>query len=107
MLDPNFWQDQNNSKNIIKEKKLFEDLLNTQNDSISKLSDLNDLYELAEDEENQSVKEEILENIKDLKKLVKKNEIKCFLSNDADSLDCYIEIHAGAGGTESQDWQRC
>ena len=28
----------------------------------------------------------------------------CFLSNDADSLDCYIEIHAGAGGTESQDW---
>jgi len=36
--------------------------------------------------------------------LVKKNEIKCFLSNEADSLDCYIEIHAGAGGTESQDW---
>ena len=35
---------------------------------------------------------------------VKKNEIKCFLSNEADSLDCYIEIHAGAGGTESQDW---
>ena len=31
-------------------------------------------------------------------------EIKCFLSNEADVLDCYIEIHAGAGGTESQDW---
>ena len=35
---------------------------------------------------------------------MKKNEIKCFLSNEADILDCYIEIHAGAGGTESQDW---
>ena len=35
---------------------------------------------------------------------MKKNEIKCFLSNEADSLNCYIEIHAGAGGTESQDW---
>tara|TARA_Y100000741_G_scaffold151988_1_gene114723 strand:+ start:647 stop:1438 length:792 start_codon:yes stop_codon:yes gene_type:complete len=35
---------------------------------------------------------------------VKQNEIKCFLSHEADSLDCYIEIHAGAGGTESQDW---
>ena len=35
---------------------------------------------------------------------VKKNEIKCFLSNEADSFDCYVEIHAGAGGTESQDW---
>jgi len=34
----------------------------------------------------------------------KKTEIKCFLSNEADTLDCYIEIHAGAGGTESQDW---
>ena len=35
---------------------------------------------------------------------LKKNEIRCFLSNEADPLDCYIEIHAGAGGTESQDW---
>ena len=34
----------------------------------------------------------------------KKNETKCFLSNETDSLDCYVEIHAGAGGTESQDW---
>ena len=37
-------------------------------------------------------------------KKAKKNETKCFLSNESDSLDCYIEIHAGAGGTESQDW---
>ena len=36
--------------------------------------------------------------------MVRKNEIKCFLSNEADALNCYIEIHAGAGGTESQDW---
>ncbi len=47
---------------------------------------------------------EITKNIKDLKKIAKNNEIKCFLSNEVDSLDCYIEIHAGAGGTESQDW---
>jgi len=42
--------------------------------------------------------------IKNLRKLAKKNEINCFLSNESDSFDCYIEIHAGAGGTESQDW---
>ena len=104
MLDANFWQDKNNSKNIIKEKKLYEDLLNTHKVSIEKLSDLDDLSELALEEENQTVQKEILQNIKDLRILVKKNEIKCFLSNEADSLDCYIEIHAGAGGTESQDW---
>jgi peptide chain release factor 2 len=104
MLEADFWQDKNNSKNTIKEKKLYEDLLNTQKDSIDKLSDLNDLNELALEEENQDVQKEIIQNIKDLRELVKKNEIKCFLSNEADSLDCYIEIHAGAGGTESQDW---
>ena len=35
---------------------------------------------------------------------MKKNEVKCFLSKETDSFDCYLEIHAGAGGTESQDW---
>ena len=104
MLDANFWQDKNISKNIVKEKKLFEDLINSHNNSIEKLKDFDDLYELAVEENNQIVEKEILQNIKDLRILVKKNEIKCFLSNEADSLDCYIEIHAGAGGTESQDW---
>ena len=104
MLDADFWQDKNNSKKLVKEKKLFEDLLNSQNNSIKKLSDLNDLYELAVEEQNISLQEEILSNLTDLRILVKKNEIKCFLSNEADPLDSYIEIHAGAGGTESQDW---
>ncbi len=68
------------------------------------MRDLNDIYQLAIDEDNMSVKNEIFENIKDLSIKVKKNEIKCFLSNETDSSDCYVEIHAGAGGTESQDW---
>ena len=65
---------------------------------------MNDLYQLALEENNQNIQNEVLKNIIDLRSLVKKNEIKCFLSNEADALDCYIEIHAGAGGTESQDW---
>ena len=104
MLEENFWQDKNNSQNIIKKKKLFEDLINSHNSSIEKLKDLDDLNELALEENNLTVQKELIENIKDLRIIIKKNEIKCFLSNEADSLDCYIEIHAGAGGTESQDW---
>ena len=104
MLDANFWQDKINSQKIIKEKKFYEDLINTHKDSIDKLKDFNELYVLAVEENNVDVKNDIFENIKELKKEVKKNEIKCFLSNEVDSLDCYIEIHAGAGGTESQDW---
>ena len=104
MLEANFWQDKDNSKKAIKEKKLFEDLINTYKISIEKLSDLDDLSELALEEKNDSLQKELLLNIKELRTLVKKNEIKCFLSNEADALDCYVEIHAGAGGTESQDW---
>ena len=104
MLEADFWQDKNRSQNIIKEKKLFEDLINSYKNSVEQLSDLDDLHHLAEEEKNEVVQSEIIQNIKDLGKAAKKNEIKCFLSNEADSLDCYIEIHAGAGGTESQDW---
>ena len=104
MLEANFWQDKNHSQRIIKEKKLYEELTNSFRDSQEKLKDLDDLIELAIEEKNLLVQNEILQNLKELKSNVKKNEIKCFLSNEADSLDCYIEIHAGAGGTESQDW---
>ncbi len=62
------------------------------------------MFNLASEENNQIILDDISSNLKELKKTVKRNEIKCFLSNEADTLDCYIEIHAGAGGTESQDW---
>ncbi len=104
MLKADFWQDKSNSQKIVKEKKLYEDLINSYDQSIIKLQDLNDLYELAIEENNISIQKEVIKNIKELRRIVKKNEIKCFLSNEADSFDCYVEIHAGAGGTESQDW---
>ena len=104
MLEKNFWHDKSKSKSILKEKKLFEDLIDSHNNSIKELKDLDDLYKLAVEDGNKVVQTESFQNVKILRDLVKKNEIRCFLSNEADSLDCYIEIHAGAGGTESQDW---
>ena len=104
MLDANFWQDKANSNKVIKEKKFYEELTNSFENSIKSLDDLDDLYKLAKEENNQNIQNEVFENIKGLRNVVKKNEINCFLSNEADVLDCYIEIHAGAGGTESQDW---
>ena len=104
MLDANFWQDKSGSTKILKEKKLFENLIKSYETSLNKLNDLDDLNKLAIEENNINIQGEIFDNIKELRKLVKKNEIKCFLSNESDSFDSYIEIHAGAGGTESQDW---
>ena len=104
MLEANFWQDKSNSQKVVKEKKFFEDLINSLNSSVEKLNDFEDLNELALEENNSEVQGEIIQNIKQLRSEIKKSEIKCFLSSEADPLDCYIEIHAGAGGTESQDW---
>ena len=104
MLEANFWQDKNNSQKVVKEKKFYEDLITSLNTSVQKLKDFNDLNELALEENNSDIQVEIMQNIKILRSEIKKSEIKCFLSSEADPLDCYIEIHAGAGGTESQDW---
>ena len=57
MLDANFWQDKDNSKKVIKEKKLYEDLVNSLNQSIQKLNDFDDLNELALEENNLAVQE--------------------------------------------------
>ena len=104
MLETDFWQDKVNSQKIVKEKKLFENLINSFNQSNIQLKDLDELYQLALEENNIDIQKEVSQNILNLRANVKTNEIKCFLSNETDSLDVYIEIHAGAGGTESQDW---
>ncbi len=59
---------------------------------------------MGKEESNNEIIEDCLKKIEDIQKKIKKNEINCFLSGENDSLDIYLEIHAGAGGTESQDW---
>ena len=104
MLQANFWLDKHKAQKIIKEKKLQEDLIKSYNLSVKECNEISDLFNLAVEENNKLIINESLKNLEQLRLKAKKNEIKCFLSNESDSLDCYIEIHAGAGGTESQDW---
>ena len=59
---------------------------------------------LALNEKNLDVVQDCLKSSNLLLSEIKKTEVKCFLSGENDILDAYIEIHAGAGGTESQDW---
>ena len=84
MLEVNFWQDKSKSQKIIKEKKLFQDLIDSYNQSNNQLKDLDDLYELALEENNIDIQNEVSQNISNLRLLTKKNEIKCFLSNEED-----------------------
>ena len=79
-------------------------MIKSYNSSQKDCIDLLDLYNLAAEENNTQIAQETLKKFLQLKESVKKNEIKCFLSNKNDNFNVYLEIHAGAGGTESQDW---
>ncbi|MDA9745017.1 peptide chain release factor 2 [Candidatus Pelagibacter sp.] len=104
ILDENFWKDQVNAQKILKEKKKLDDLFLSFKNSVKESKDLEDFFTLASEENNSKLIQETTKNIELLRSQVQKNEIKCFLSKEVDINDCFVEIHAGAGGTESQDW---
>ena len=62
------------------------------------------MYELALQEKDDETIKDCNKKILNILSEIKKNEISCFLSGENDEYDIYLEIHAGAGGTESQDW---
>tara|TARA_B100001248_G_scaffold262275_1_gene257171 strand:+ start:6941 stop:7852 length:912 start_codon:yes stop_codon:yes gene_type:complete len=68
------------------------------------LVELKEFYQSFKNENDQNVKIEITEIVKVLKNKVKNVRVQTLLSGEADNNDCFLEIHAGAGGTESQDW---
>ena len=63
MLDSNFWQDKSNSQKVIKEKKLYEEIVKLYDSSIKNLKDLDELNKLAIDEENIDIQKEVHINI--------------------------------------------
>ncbi len=102
--DPKFWDDSKKAEKILKEKKGFDSLLASHQQAEDEINELYEIFKLANDENDKQLIKESLEKFANLKNEFKKLEIKCFLSNENDTLDSYLEFHAGAGGTESQDW---
>ena len=100
----NFWDDRGKAEKILKMKKNYDFLVNSYKYFGKESKDLYDFYLLAKEENNNQIIKETLNKFKILKNELKKLQIKCFLSNENDTLDAYLEFHAGAGGTESQDW---
>ena len=104
ILKKNFWKDKNSAQKIVKEKNFFDDIFKNFNFTDSELKNLEDLFDLAIKENDIQVIKDCEKKINLLLNQIKKTEVKCFLSDENDHLDTYLEIHAGAGGTESQDW---
>ena len=104
ILEQNFWKDKLTAQKILKEKKFFENIIQNFEFVINELENLEQLLLLASQENNIDVVKDCENKINLLFNQIKKTEISCFLSGENDHLDTYLEIHAGAGGTESQDW---
>ncbi len=104
VLETSFWKNKHSAQKILKEKSFYESILNDYRSSIKKLSENEELLNLAFEENNQEIIKDCQKKIKNLYAEIKKVEAKCFLSGENDSSDTFLEIHAGAGGTESQDW---
>ena len=99
-----FWKDKISAQKILKEKKFFDNIFNDFDFTVRELENLEQLFELAFKESDTEVIKDCEKKINLLINQIKKIEVSCFLSGENDHLDTYLEIHAGAGGTESQDW---
>lgn len=86
------------------EKNLLDFNLHNFEQMNSSLSDLIELSELAEQENDEVVISDIINQLSELQIEVKRSELEALLSGEVDANDAYLEVHAGSGGTEAQDW---
>jgi len=102
--EDSLWEDKEKAQSIFKEKRKLETVLNNFKKLESEYEDLVNFNELFKSENDDGLKQELTDLLANTVKLSTALKINTLLSGEADSNDCYIEINAGAGGTESQDW---
>ena len=102
--DPAFWNDPNRAQAVMRERTRLESRMGRIDLLSRELSDAVDYLELGEAEEDAAVIAEAEATIASLRKTADRAELEALLSGEADGNDCYLEVHAGAGGTEAQDW---
>jgi peptide chain release factor 2 len=88
----------------MRERDALDDQLNALQRIERELEDQVTLLELGDEEGDEATVAEAEAGLKKLKAEVARRELEALLSGEADANDCYLEVHAGAGGTESQDW---
>ncbi|MDR9177481.1 Peptide chain release factor RF2 [Burkholderia multivorans] len=102
--DPNVWNDSKNAQALGREKKLLEGVVTTLTELDNDLRDALDLFELAREEGDEDTLIASEEDAAKLEARVADIEFRRMFSNPADPNNCFIDIQAGAGGTEACDW---
>jgi peptide chain release factor 2 len=98
------WDDPERAKEVLKEKNRIESTLQAWSGLDGELTDLAVLLDLALEAQDEKTLAEILDSLGRLESLVRSEEIRYMLGRDEDRLNAILTIHAGAGGTEAQDW---
>lgn len=98
------WNDAENAQKIMRERQDLDSRIAHVRNIEQELRDNVDLIELGEAEGETEVVAEAETSIADMQVRAARMQVETLLSGEADGNDCYVEIHAGAGGTESQDW---
>jgi peptide chain release factor 2 len=101
---PDLWNDQASAKSLLGRLARLEDDLKAYDDLVRKHEDLTVLNELAQTEHDESVEAELKEGIAALRARIEDLEVRTLLGGEHDERDAIVTLHAGAGGTESQDW---
>ncbi len=102
--DPNLWDDQERAQKLMRDRQVLIDKMNTIEALERDMNDNVELIELGEMEDDQDVIAEAEAAIRRLVDTAAQKEIEALLDGEADANDTFLEINAGAGGTESCDW---
>ncbi len=104
MTDPDFWNNQDEAQVVINESNALKEMVNTYKELQETYDDLEVSYELCKEEEDASLQEELFSGVKQLLNDLNEYELQLLLSEPYDKNNAILELHPGAGGTESQDW---
>ena len=102
--DPTLWDNPKQAEEVMRERRRLESAINTVKEIDSEKIGTVELIELADMESDEELANEGVASLSTLADRADKDKVQALLSGEADANDTYIEIHAGAGGTESQDW---
>jgi len=103
-LKDDFWNDNEKATAVLKEKNNLMADVDSWSAKKSSISDIQVIYDMAVEENDQGALEDIAAEVELLRKSVRETELKMMLGSEQDPMNAIMSIHAGAGGTEAQDW---
>lgn len=102
--DPKLWDDPKKAEEVMRERRRLEAAIGTVNQIGQEMADAVEFIELGEMEDDEATVNEGLATLAALAERADNDKVQALLAGEADANNAFLEVHAGAGGTESQDW---